>query len=186
MYVVTTLLADWARQGPAIARWAAVRPPAAASLLPIEQVVFDGATLDVDVRARTIQAINRCFTPDEAQAVSQWLARADLGSSMSLHCEPIFTPITADDLLALQNPNPFSAQTLWRLRPAALPGPGASVTVEGIVSLWPWGTLTPAEGMRLVANRDRSRHFSSTEGARESSPAEQDSGIVPAEHSWHA
>ncbi|MFT4040923.1 MAG: hypothetical protein QM692_22260 [Thermomicrobiales bacterium] len=144
LFVVTAMLENWVNQGPATVHWAAVRQPAPEAM-PLAGVVSSDGPLDPMTRSRVVQAISRCFTGDEVRMVTQMLAHANLGSPMSLRCESVTLPIPAGDLLDLQDPNPFAARTLWRVKPPMPPGAGDALEVEGIVTLWPWGAPAPAE-----------------------------------------
>jgi hypothetical protein len=150
LFLVTSLVDDWADQGPAVIQWSARRDDGMLPW-PAASAIADYDELSPAARAAAGRAIARLFTLDEALVAERGLARYVRASARGLEL-----PLTADEALALQSAGPAgSARTLWRITPPAEALPGLTLPIEGIVALWPWPGLEPGEIAPLMALRRR-------------------------------
>lgn len=151
LYVLTSMVDDWAGYGPAVIQWVADErhyPPLAWSL---PDIVADHADLTPSDRVQVARAVEQFFSRTEAFALGQYLRHF-----YPVRFGVVELPVTASEALAMQAPNPIAmAQTLWRIQPSREAAADLPFSFQGIVSLWPWPGLVPDDIASLIAMRER-------------------------------
>jgi len=149
------MVEDWIGEGPAIIHWAVHDRGTQCLPWSLADMIADADELEREQEPAVVNAVSRFFTADEAQALSSVLVKETLRWDPSLRCGRVELPMTSDEALLMQQPNPNSPQTMWRIRPPAPVLPGSPLAIEGIVTLWPWPGLDPADIAPLMAMRER-------------------------------
>lgn len=155
LYLLSSMVEDWIGEGPAVIHWAARDRGAQSLPWSFADIIADASQIERAQEPAVVNAVNRLFTKGEAQALGTVLVQEKLIWDASLRFGRIDLPMTSDEALAIQHPNPQSPQTMWRIRPPAPVLPGSQLAIEGIVTLWPCPGLDPEEIASLLALRTR-------------------------------
>src|SRR5262249_40223564 len=119
LFVLTSMVEDWIGEGPAIIHWAALDRGTQRLPWPLADMIADADELEREQEPAVVNAVSRFFTADEAQALGSVLVKEKLMWDASLRCGRVELPMTSDEALSLQHPNPHSPHTMWRIRPPA-------------------------------------------------------------------
>jgi hypothetical protein len=154
LFVPTSMVSDWDHRGPAVIQWTAanrVAPP-----LPYRCVLLDHGRLPAREREQAERAVDRFLTREESASLGHYLQRAMPAWCAHLAYGTIELPISAAEARAMQAPGDDAEPgTFWLVRPAPHATPPPPLPFVGVVSLWPWPDLAPADVASLIRMRER-------------------------------
>lgn len=154
LFVLTSMVADWSGQGPAIISW--THEGRAIPSLPYATIIRDYDNLSSAEQDAVERASRRFLTRHEARALGDYLRLVCPAWCTNLRFGIVELPLYAEEAVAMQPLDPATdPHTLSLLKPLEESAIVPPIPFLGNVSRWPWADLEPGDVAALIDLRHR-------------------------------